>query len=83
MVIRELEEEHPANNGISVAQEVPDGESQEVVGEEWTDVGNVVKLSLNSVVGLTTLETMKLRGSMGIREVVVLLNCGASHNFIQ
>lgn len=83
MVIRELEEEHPANNGISVAQEVPDGESQEVVGEECTDVGNVVKLSLNSVVGLTTLETMKLRGSMGTREVVVLLNCGASHNFIQ
>lgn len=41
-----------------------------------------MELSINSVVGLTTLETMKIRGHIGSRGVIVLIDCGASHNFV-
>ena len=40
------------------------------------------KLSLNFVVGISTPRTMKLRGTIANQEVVVLIACGASHNFI-
>ncbi|TYK04252.1 ty3-gypsy retrotransposon protein [Cucumis melo var. makuwa] len=42
----------------------------------------VVELSINSVVGLTNPGTMKARGKIFGEEVVVLVNCGATHNFI-
>ena len=40
------------------------------------------ELSLNYVVGISTPRTMKLRGTIANQEVVVLNDCGASHNFI-
>lgn len=46
------------------------------------EVGEVVKLSLNTVVGFSTPGTMKLRGEVDQTGVVVLIDCGASHNFI-
>lgn len=42
----------------------------------------MVELSLNSVVGLTTPKTMKLKGSVLGQSVIVLIDCGATHNFI-
>lgn len=42
----------------------------------------VVELSLHSIVGLTNPGTMKLRGSIGTKKVILLINCGATHNFI-
>ena len=41
-----------------------------------------VQISLNSLIGLTIPGTMKLRGEIRGQEVVVLINCGATHNFI-
>lgn len=42
----------------------------------------MVELSINLVVGLTTPKTMKLKGSILGQPVLVLIDCGATHNFI-
>ncbi|XP_024024262.1 uncharacterized protein LOC112092399 [Morus notabilis] len=39
-------------------------------------------VSLNSMRGLVSSKTMKLRGYLGTREVIVLIDSGASHSFI-
>lgn len=40
------------------------------------------EISLNSVVGLSNPKTMKLKGLIGEKEVVVMIDPGATHNFI-
>lgn len=42
----------------------------------------VAELSLNSIVGLTSLRTMKMHGLIGPQEMVVLVDNGTTHNFI-
>ena len=42
----------------------------------------VAELSLNSVVGLSYPKTMKVKGKIAQQELVTLIDCGASHNFI-
>ena len=46
------------------------------------EVVETIELSLNSVVGLTTSGMMKLKGMINGKEVIVLIDCGATHNFI-
>ena len=46
------------------------------------DLGNTLDLSLNSLIGITLSHTMKVRGSLGAREVVILIDSRASHSFI-
>ncbi|GJS50286.1 putative mitochondrial protein [Tanacetum coccineum] len=41
-----------------------------------------VKVSLNSVIGLTSPRTMKISGYVREMEVVVLIDCGATHSFV-
>ena len=41
-----------------------------------------VGLSLSSVVGLTSPKTMKLQGAIGEQPMVILIDSGATHNFI-
>jgi len=52
---------------------------------ERSDLGNrelVMNLSVLSTSGLTPPQTMKLRGEVRGRKIMVLINSGASHNFI-
>lgn len=63
------------------------GEEDEVVDEfleeePLLEVGDKVELSPNSVVGMTTPGTMKLKGTVQSNDVVVLIDCGVTHNFI-
>ena len=46
------------------------------------DVQEVVDLSPNSVVGQSAPKTMKIKGRIAQQEVIMLINCGATHNFI-
>lgn len=49
---------------------------------ETTEMHDAVELSLNSVVGFTGPGTIKLKGKIDMEEVVVMIDSGATHNFI-
>ena len=53
-------------------------EDQEVHGTDQ----ELVELSMNLVVGLTSPKTIKLKGKVCGKEVVVLIDPGATHNFV-
>ena len=61
------------------------GEVEELDGAEpklaTAELNQVEEVSLNSVVGLTTPKTMKLKGMIGEQEVVVLIDPGITYNF--
>lgn len=61
-----------------VVNEIEESNGEEVTGE----AEEKVELALCSVLGFSTPRTMKLRGKIGEREVVVLIDCGAIHNFV-
>ena len=42
----------------------------------------VIELSINSVVGLNDPDTMKVKGRINNKEIIVMIDCGATHNFI-
>lgn len=41
-----------------------------------------VELSINSIVGLNDPGTMKVRGKLQGMEVIIMIDCWATHNFI-
>lgn len=43
---------------------------------------NLLKLSLDSMIGFDAPRTLKIWGNIGDREVTILVDSGASHNFI-
>ena len=50
-------------------------------GVEGSQIAGV-RLSLSSVVGLTTPKTMKMQGAIGEQLMVILIDNKATHNFI-
>ncbi|TYK21518.1 Ty3/gypsy retrotransposon protein [Cucumis melo var. makuwa] len=70
------------NNELEIVEET-EAESAELrVAEVQPHTTACVELSINSVVGLNDPGTMKVRGSLQGKEVVILIDCGATHNFV-
>ncbi|TYK10932.1 ty3-gypsy retroelement transposase [Cucumis melo var. makuwa] len=46
------------------------------------DTTTFVELSINSVVGLNYPGTMKVRGKLQDEDVIILIDCGTTHNFV-
>ncbi|PKU71793.1 hypothetical protein MA16_Dca008322 [Dendrobium catenatum] len=57
------------------------GSRSEVEEEEKLHL-DVAEVSLNSVVGFTSSHTMKVKEVIADHEVVILIDSGATHNFI-
>ena len=73
-------------NGDDVEYEIIE-EGEETMKELKTieimeESSAIVELSINSVVGLSNPGTMKVKGRIQERDVVVLIDCGATHNFV-
>ncbi|XP_048627868.1 uncharacterized protein LOC125596911 [Brassica napus] len=66
-------------NGTEI--ELPE-EMTEMRDSEEEEFTEVAELSVNSVVGLSSPHTIKLKGRVAGEEVVVLIDSGATHNFI-
>ncbi|KAL4026028.1 hypothetical protein IC575_014435 [Cucumis melo] len=61
-------------------EEVEKGELNKL--EVKGDTTTFVELSINSVVGLNDSGTMKVRGKLRDEDVIILIDCGATHNFV-
>lgn len=68
---------------LLVDDDIKEGDREDYVEEkiERTELEGV-ELSMNSVIRLTSPKTMKVRGTVNGQKVVVLIDFGATHNFI-
>ncbi|KAF7810714.1 putative mitochondrial protein [Senna tora] len=75
-------------NIIILSELGDDEEAEEEVSFETEEVkedktgGTLMSLSINSVVGITGGRTMKLKGKIRGSEVLIMIDSGATHNFI-
>lgn len=70
---------------LTVCDDEEDGDKEETEVETLEDEHlhlDTAEMSLNSVVGFTPNHTMKIKGKIGDREVIVLVDNGATHSFI-
>lgn len=77
LLMEEKEDERIDYNGFQ-GTEAPLSSSTETPSK----VSVQPEVSLNSVIGLSNLKTMKLLGLIDERRVVVMIDPGATHNFI-
>lgn len=70
MVTMEGEDEEEENEGV-----------EEDSGEPPVDI-TPLEISLNSVVGMSNPKTMKMLGTINGEQVVVMVDLGATHNFL-
>lgn len=67
---------------IACEQDVDVDEEEEVEGDDAKAKEKEASLNSSSVVGLDSLKTMKFIGIIRVRQVLILLDNGATHNFI-
>ncbi|KAL4558785.1 hypothetical protein LXL04_036987 [Taraxacum kok-saghyz] len=77
VILVEEEEEEEDEGGAELPPE--DGPAAIL---EAAEMDEPIEISLNSVAGLTSPKTMKLRGRVMEQPVVTLIDLGATHNFI-
>lgn len=59
-----------------------EGDNEQDDGEQSLKGNQILEISMNSVVGLNGNQTMKLMGKLIGEEILVLIDSGATHNFI-
>ena len=57
-------------------------DNRTIVEPSLIELKDAMELSLNFVVGLTMSGTMKINGTIGLKETIILVNSGATHNFL-
>lgn len=57
-------------------------EMEAKIEKKAMEVAENVQLALRSVYGFSAPRTMKMKGIVGGKEAIVLIDCGATHNFI-
>ena len=62
--------------------EEEDGDWEEIESSQQMTNMEVARVTLNSVVGLPQTGMMKMKGVVNTQEVTILLDCGATHNFM-
>lgn len=79
-----IQEEGGGDYGVDIESEEPTDLAKREDGEGNTEepTTEIATLSLNSLAGLGTPKTLKLRGVAHDKEVIVLIDSGATHNFI-
>ncbi|KAL0536565.1 hypothetical protein IC582_025514 [Cucumis melo] len=70
------------NEEYEIIEEKETAEKQLATLEVIDENQNFAELSINSVVGLNDPGTMKVRGKLLNKEIIVMIDCGATHNFI-
>ncbi|KAL0537842.1 hypothetical protein IC582_026831 [Cucumis melo] len=70
------------NEELEIVEEAEAENAEMRVAEVQPHTTTYVELSINSVVGLNDPGTMKVKGSLQGKEVVILIDCGATHNFV-
>ncbi|KAL0534139.1 hypothetical protein IC582_028420 [Cucumis melo] len=70
------------NEELEIVEETEAKSAELRVAEVQPHTTACVELSINSVVGLNDPGTMKVRGSLQGKEVVILIDYGATHNFV-
>lgn len=68
-------------------EETETDDSEEEISHDETEMKQLevvdrVELALRSIVGFSAPGTMKVKGNVGEKEVIILIDCGATHNFI-
>nr|GEY01616.1 putative reverse transcriptase [Tanacetum cinerariifolium] len=78
-----IEDNKGFNNGARGGEEYEEEGREELKMATDHAYLDMVKVSLNFEMGFTPNHTMKLRGKIGDQEVAVLIDCGATHNFVK
>lgn len=56
--------------------------SMELKEEEPAEEVEVAEISISSIAGISSSRTIKLRGTLRGRDVIVMIDSGATHNFV-